>query len=60
MDKKLSCNSSYESITRNPELKSCFDALPQMVREGIMMSGIEVTSVEQLRKLADNLTDGNK
>ena len=55
MNEKTEYKSIIDSISSDPEMKSCFESLPQMVRESILMSGAEITSAQQLRALADNL-----
>ncbi len=44
-----------DHIRRDPEMRSCFESLPPIVRESILMSCDEISSAGQLRKLADEL-----
>lgn len=43
--------------SQNAELSSCFHALPKSVQEGIMQSGVQFTSAEELKKFARHLTE---
>lgn len=43
--------------SRNAELAACFHALPKSVQEGIMQSGVQFTSAEELKQFARQLTE---
>lgn len=41
----------------NPELRSEFDKLPVAVKNAIIEAGVEISSVEQLKKAARSIED---
>ncbi len=44
-------------FTDNKEIRSEFDKLPVGVKNAIIESGVEITSVEQLKKAARSIED---
>ncbi len=44
-------------FSKNPELDACFNALPKTIQEGIMQSGLEFSTAEELRQFARHLTE---
>jgi len=52
---KTDCQTLADRLNADPEMKSCFDSLPQMVKENLMMSGADIENVQQLRSSADKL-----
>ncbi|WP_164997181.1 hypothetical protein [Clostridium minihomine] len=46
--------------SNNPEMKSYFSSLPHFLQEAIQQSSIEITSVEQLKSVAENLQAQSK
>lgn len=46
-----------EFFINNPEVRSEFDKLPVGVKNAIIESGVEITSVEQLKKAARSIKD---
>lgn len=43
-------------FSKNPELDACFNALPKSVQKGIMQSGVEFNTPEELKQFARHLT----
>mgnify|MGYP001454036872 CR=1 FL=1 len=48
-------NSGCCPFENKPEMQKYFDSLPAYVQENIMQTGVEITSLDQLHKCADNL-----
>lgn len=44
----------------SPEIKQCFNSLPQNVKTLIAESNVKINSVEELKKLADTFMCNNK
>lgn len=43
--------------SQNAEMAACFHALPKSVQEGIMQSGVQFSSAEELKQFARHLTE---
>ncbi len=46
--------------SKNPELDACFQTLPKTIQEGILQSGLEFQSAEELRQFARHLTESGQ
>ncbi|MGN0541877.1 MAG: hypothetical protein ACI4JG_00345 [Acutalibacteraceae bacterium] len=44
-------------FSENPELRSEFDKLPAAVKNAIIEAGVEISSVEQLKKAARSIEE---
>lgn len=53
MDKDCKVSNPLDS---DAQLKQCFDTLPAFVKENIKQTGVEMCTVDELKKCADNLT----
>lgn len=49
--------SDYSFFKQTPELEACFRSLPKSVQEGIMQSGVDFRTADQLREFARHLME---
>ena len=43
---------------KDPAMQQYFDTLPAYIQESVIQSGVQMNTLEQLRKAAENLTAG--
>jgi len=55
LDKSKMSGNLYKKVQSDPDMKRCFDALPVTVQESLLMSAMDIDSIEQLRSVADKL-----